>query len=78
MKGKMAYPNKWKTYFVTYSAYVALHAMRMTYSEIKPYFQVYFDLSTLFLGFLDGLIYISLALGFALRFLVSSKQILLK
>jgi hypothetical protein len=63
---------------LTFSAYMALHAMRMTYSEIKPYFKVTFGVSNLMLGFLDATIYLALALGFGLRFLISSKKIMLR
>jgi hypothetical protein len=63
---------------LTFSAYMALHAMRMTYSEIKPYFQVAFGISNLMLGILDATVYMALALGFGLRFMISSKKILLR
>ena len=75
MKDKLSSPNKWKTYFTTFAAYVALHAMRMTYSEIKPFFQIAFNLTNVYLGILDGVVYVSLALGFGLRFLISSSKI---
>jgi sugar phosphate permease len=74
MKQKGASPDKWKTYLLTFTAYMALHAMRMTYSEVKPYFQTVFNLSNLYLGILDGIVYVSLALGFGLRFLISSRN----
>ena len=62
--------DKWRTYFITFLAYAALHAMRMTYSEIKPDFQKSFGQSDLFLGVLDATAYISLGIGFFFRFIL--------
>lgn len=62
--------DKWRTYFITFIAYAALHAMRMTYSEIKPDFQQTFGVSNQFLGVLDATAYISLGVGFFFRFLL--------
>lgn len=64
------YSDKWRTYFITFLAYAALHAMRTTYSEIKPDFQKTFGESDLFLGVLDATTYISLGIGFFFRFVL--------
>ena len=72
------HPEKWKTYCLTFCAYLALHTMRMTYSEIKPYFQTTYKISNLMLGILDASTYMALAIGFGLRFLISSRKIMLR
>jgi len=66
--------DKWKTYFITFFAYAALHSMRMTYSEIKPNLQLAFAHSDLFLGGLDATVYISLGFGFFFRFLIQGDR----
>jgi sugar phosphate permease len=62
--------RKWSTYIITFMAYVSLHTMRMSYAQVKTDFQKAFDLSNLYLGLFDALVYISLGLGFFLRFLI--------
>lgn len=66
--------DKWKTYFITFMAYAALHCMRMTYSTIKTDFQKKFEQSDLFLGVLDATAYVSLGLGFFFRFLIQGDR----
>ena len=66
--------TKWTTYLLTFLAYVSLHTMRMSYSQIKPDFQKTFDQSNFFLGLFDALVYISLGIGFFLRFLLQGKM----
>ena len=61
---------KYLTYVVTFTAYVAVHILRMGYSSVKPYFEKTFQLDSIFLGLFDGLVYISLGLGFFFRFLI--------
>jgi sugar phosphate permease len=62
--------RKWSTYLITFMAYVSLHTMRMSYAQVKIDFQRAFDLSNLYLGLFDALVYISLGVGFFFRFLV--------
>lgn len=61
---------KYLTYFLTFFAYVGVHILRMGYSSVKPYFEATFQLNNVFLGLFDGLIYISLACGYFLRYLI--------
>jgi sugar phosphate permease len=61
---------KYLTYVLTFSAYAAVHILRMGYSSIKPEFEIAFGLDSIFLGLFDGLVYISLGLGFFLRFFI--------
>jgi hypothetical protein len=42
----------------------------MGYSSIKPEFEKTFQLDSIFLGLFDGLVYISLGMGFFFRFLI--------
>jgi sugar phosphate permease len=70
--------NKWKTYLITFIDYVALHNMRMSYSQIKPNFQSSFEQTNLWLGLFDALVYLSLGMGFFFRFLLEGKKNLLK
>lgn len=65
---------KWKTYVLTFIAYVSLHTMRMSYSQIKSDFQHDFQLSNFFLGLLDACVYISLSCGFFFRFLLQGRR----
>lgn len=39
MQAKGINSAKWKTYLITFIDYVALHNMRMSYSQVKPNFQ---------------------------------------
>lgn len=55
---------------MTFIDYVALHNMRMSYSQIKPNFQVSFNQSNFYLGLFDALVYLSLGTGFFFRFLL--------
>jgi|688.fasta_scaffold593967_1 sugar phosphate permease len=66
--------NKWKTYLITFIDYVALHNMRMSYSQVKPNFQKSFDQSNLWLGLFDSLVYLSLGMGFFFRFLLEGRK----
>lgn len=61
---------KYLTYVLTFTAYVGIHILRMGYSSVKPYFEKTFELDSIFLGLFDGLVYISLGLGFFFRFLI--------
>lgn len=61
---------KYLTYVLTFTAYVAIHIMRMGYSAVKPSFEKCYQLDSIFLGLFDGLVYISLGLGFFFRFLI--------
>lgn len=61
---------KYLTYVLTFTAYVAIHIMRMGFSSVKPSFKETFQLDNSFLGLFDGLVYISLGLGFFFRFLI--------
>ena len=70
--------EKWKTYLITFIDYVALHNMRMSYSQIKPNFQSSFAQSNLWLGLFDALVYLSLGMGFFFRFLLEGRKNLLK
>lgn len=58
------------TYILTFTAYLSIHTMRMSYSQVKSQFQSDYNQSNLFLGILDSLVYISLGIGFFLRFLL--------
>ena len=64
---------KYLTYVLTFMAYVAIHILRMSYSAVKPYFEKTFQLDSIFLGLFDGLVYISLGMGFFFRFLIEGK-----
>jgi sugar phosphate permease len=70
--------EKWKTYIISFIDYVALHNMRMSYSQVKPNFQKSFEQSNLWLGLFDALVYLSLGMGFFFRFLLEGKKELLK
>jgi sugar phosphate permease len=61
---------KYTTYFLTFFAYVAVHMLRMGYSSIKADFSLSFGLDNTFLGLFDGLVYISLSLGYFFRYLI--------
>lgn len=61
---------KYTTYVLTFVAYAAIHILRMGYSSVKPYFETTFALDSIFLGLFDGLVYISLGIGFFFRFLI--------
>lgn len=65
---------KYLTYFLTFFAYVAIHTMRMSYSFVKPSFEKEFHLDHLFLGLFDGLVYLSLGIGFFMRYLLEGKM----
>jgi sugar phosphate permease len=65
---------KYVTYVLTFTAYVAIHVLRMGYSSVKPYFEKTFQLDSIFLGLFDGLVYISLGLGFFFRFLIEGNS----
>ena len=65
---------KWGTYLFTFMAYVSLHIMRMSYSQVKAHFQTDFNQSNFFLGLFDGLVYLSLGFGFFFRFLLTGKM----
>jgi sugar phosphate permease len=65
---------KYRTYFITFFAYLAVHTMRMSYSFCKPYFKESFNLDNFFMGLFDGLVYISLGAGFFFRFLLEGKK----
>lgn len=55
-------------YLITFFTYAALHMMVMTYSFNKHYYQVVFGVSNLFLGILDSIIYLSVAIGTFARY----------
>lgn len=56
-----------RIYFLTFIAYVSLHALRTVYSYSKPYFQKEYHLPKMYLAVLDSSIYIFLGLGFLIR-----------
>ena len=78
MQAKEINSAKWKTYLITFIDYVALHNMRMSYSQVKPDFQKSFGQTNLYLGLFDALVYLSLGMGFFFRFLLEGKKNLLK
>lgn len=55
-------------YLITFFTYSVIHMMRTTYSFNKNEFQVVFGVSNLFLGILDAVIYITLAIGTFARY----------
>lgn len=59
---------KWQTYILTFTSYVALHTMRMSYSQVKSEFKTSFQQTNLFLGLFDALVYLALGTGFFFRF----------
>lgn len=65
---------KWKTYLLTFTSYVALHTMRMSYSQVKSEFKDSFQQSNLFLGLFDALVYLALGTGFFFRFLFEGNK----
>ena len=65
---------KWQTYIITFTSYVALHTMRMSFSQVKSDFSKTFQESNLFLGLFDALVYIALGTGFFFRFLLQGKK----
>jgi hypothetical protein len=65
---------KYLTFILSFLAYVAVHIMRMGYSAIKPYFEITFQLDSIFLGLFDGLVYISVGFGFFFRFLIEGSR----
>lgn len=70
--------QKWKTYVLTFSSYMTLHCMRMTYSHILPNFKQTFHQTNLFLGLFGACIYLALGLGFLLRFTIEDKKNIVK
>ena len=66
--------TKWTTYIITFMAYLSLHTMRMSYSEVKYQIERDYHQNNIFLGFLDSLVYISLGVGFFFRFLLNGKM----
>lgn len=46
----------------------------MSYSFVKPSFEKEFHLDHLFLGLFDGLVYLSLGIGFFMRYLLEGKM----
>lgn len=66
---------KARVYILTFLTYASVHMMRMTYSFNKHNFEIRFGIGDLFLGFLDALIFISLAIGTIFRYsLLNSKN----
>jgi sugar phosphate permease len=59
---------KAKVYILTFLTYASVHMMRMTYSFNKHNLETKFGVGDLFLGFLDALIFITLAIGTLFRY----------
>jgi sugar phosphate permease len=67
-----------RVYFLTFIAYVCLHALRTVYSYSKPYFQKQYQLPKMYLAILDSSIYIFLGIGFLIRSPIVSQNNLKK
>jgi sugar phosphate permease len=64
-----------KTVFLlTFLTYAIVHMMRTVYSFNKHSFQKLFGISNLYLGIMDSLIYLSLALGTFFRYSILNSQ----
>ncbi len=55
-------------FILSFLTYATVHMMRTTYSFNKHTFQKIFGISDLFLGCVDSLIYLTLAIGTFLRY----------
>lgn len=55
-------------FILTFATYATVHMMRTTYSFNKHSFQSVFGISDFFLGCVDSLIYLTLAIGIFLRY----------
>jgi sugar phosphate permease len=60
--------NKQLTFITTFCLYVGIHMMRMSYSFNKSNIKKKFSFDGYFLGILDAFVYISLGIGFFLRY----------
>ena len=64
---------KYLTYWLSFAAYMSLHAMRMSYSFSKPSIQKHFHLSNAFMGMIDAVVYCSAGIGLISRFFINGK-----
>lgn len=69
---------KYRAYILTFFAYVLMHCLRTGYSYSKPYFQSQFQLSNIFLAFLDFSIYFTMGIGFLIRYLFMHKDTMIR
>ena len=70
--------SRWQIFTLTFIAYAALHSMRMGYAQIKPEFRAAYQQSHLYMGLFDAAIYLSLGIGFFLRFKFETKKNLIR
>lgn len=61
-------------FLLTFFTYTIVHMMRTTYSFNKHTFQIIFGINNLFLGILDSIIYLTLALGTFFRYSILNSQ----
>lgn len=69
---------KYRAYILTFFAYVLMHTLRTGYSYSKPFFQSQFQLSNIFLAFLDFSIYFAMGIGFLARYLSMHKDTMIR
>lgn len=69
---------KYRAYILTFFAYVFMHSLRTGYSYSKPFFQSQFQLSNIFLAFLDFSIYFTMGIGFLTRYLSMNKETMIR
>ncbi len=60
--------DKNSAFWITFTAYLGIHALRMCYSFNKVNIKRQFQLSEFYLGILDAILYLTYAFGVLIRY----------